>query len=145
MLELILSSTIGKLIIAYAMGFAIGWDREAAARSAGLRTFPLVSSASCVFVLIGVQSFGGETEPIARLIYGLMTGIGFIGGGTIFKSDNHVSGTATAASIWCTGAIGATVALGQYDLAVSLTLISLLTLRLVTPLKAKLADKPKEE
>jgi len=93
--------------------------------------------ASCGFVLIGIDIFGLENpDAQARVVYGLMTGIGFIGGGAILKDQSGISGTATAASIWNTGAIGAAVAFRRYEIAIALTLLNFLTLRLVTPLKS---------
>lgn len=123
-----------KLGIAYALAFPVGWDREADARGAGLRTFPLVAVASCGYLLIGLEVLEGS-ESHARLLYGLMTGIGFIGGGAILKHGGSVSGTATAASIWSTGAIGAAVAWQRLEIAVLLSLINFATLRFVRPLK----------
>lgn len=131
--------------IAYILAFIIGLDREQEARSAGLRTFPIVGMASCGFVLIGIDILGMGPEPQARMIYGLMTGIGFIGGGAILKGQNGISGTATAASIWNTGAIGAAVAYRRYEIAVSLTLLNFVTLRLITPLKDVLRDRRPED
>ncbi|HET9206270.1 MAG TPA: MgtC/SapB family protein, partial [Burkholderiaceae bacterium] len=67
----------------------------------------------------------------------LMTGMGFIGGGAILKGGGSVHGTATAASLWATGAIGAAVGLGAYDVAVMISLFTFLTLWLLTPLKQR--------
>ena len=68
-------------------------------------------------------------------MYGLMSGIGFIGGGAILKTDRNVSGTATAAAIWSTGAIGMAVAFHRYEIAISLSLVTFFTLRFIKPLK----------
>ncbi len=70
-----------------------------------------------------------------------MTGIGFIGGGAIFKEGATVHGTATAASIWCTGALGAAVAFGAWDIAILLSAINLATVRLGRPVKKTLAGR----
>lgn len=123
-----------RIAIAYALTVPIGWDREAHSRGAGLRTFPLVSVASCGYLLIGQQMLEGS-DAQARLLYGLMTGIGFIGGGSIIKGAGGVSGTATAASIWNTGAIGAAVAWGRFEIAIVLSVINFATLSLIRPLK----------
>ena len=66
---------------------------------------------------------------------GLITGMGFIGGGAILRQQDSVKGTATAASLWVTGAIGAAVGLGSYDVAVVLTLVTIATLWIMAPLK----------
>lgn len=130
----------GHVAAAYLLALPVAWDREKAARTAGLRTFPLVAVASCGFVVVGTQLAAGSADSLSRVIQGLMTGIGFIGGGAILKEGDTVTGTATAASIWNTGAIGAAVALGRYEIALVLSIANFLTLRLLTPLKASLAS-----
>jgi putative Mg2+ transporter-C (MgtC) family protein len=116
------------------LAMPLGWDRESRSRGAGLRTFPLVAAGSCGFLMLGQVVLQGS-ESHARLMYGLMTGIGFIGGGSILKDGGSVTGTATAASIWNTGALGAAVAWQRYEIAVVLSLINFLTLRYVRSLK----------
>lgn len=123
------------LAIAYALAFPIGWDRERAERSAGLRTFPLVAIASCGFVQATEALLRNSPDATARVVEGLITGVGFIGGGAILKQGSTVHGTATAASLWATGAIGAAVGLGAYDVAVVVAAFTILTLRLLAPLK----------
>lgn len=120
---------------AYALAFPIGWDREKHERSAGLRTFPLVALASCGFVQATEDLLAGSPEATARVIEGLITGVGFIGGGAILRDGHMVRGTATAASLWSTGAIGAAVGLGSYDVAVTIAAFTILTLKLLTPWK----------
>ncbi len=89
-------------------------------------------------MLIGHSLVGDDPDALAKILYGLMTGIGFLGGGAILKSDNNVSGTATAASIWNTGAIGSAVAFQRYEIAVVLATINFLTLRYFEPLKEEI-------
>jgi putative Mg2+ transporter-C (MgtC) family protein len=137
----------GLVLTAYLLALPVAWDREKAARSAGLRTFPLVAVASCGLAKLRVQHANRETECVARIIQGLITGIGFIGGGAILKHGGAVHGTATAASIWSTGAIGAAVALGRYEIAVVLSAVNFLTFRFLTPLKHSFveSDKPSDD
>src|SRR5262245_46763103 len=111
----------GKVAGAFALALPIGWERERDDRSAGLRTFPLVAVASCGYVLVAESVFGAAGPDHSRLLQGLITGIGFIGGGAILKSAGTVRGTATAASVWNTGAVGAAVAYGAYEIAVILS------------------------
>lgn len=118
------------LLIAYALAFPIGWDQEQEARSAGLRTFPLVAVASTGLMLISRALFGADPDANARVLQGLIAGIGFVGGGAIIKSEHRVEGTATAASIWMTGVVGGAVGFGLYDIAVILAAVNFLTLRL---------------
>ncbi|QDU86577.1 putative Mg(2+) transport ATPase [Planctomycetes bacterium Pla163] len=117
------------LAVAFLLALPVGWDRERAGRSAGLRTFPLVAVSSCAYVVRSIYAFGADTQAQARVVQGLITGIGFVGGGAIVKSSDRVQGTATAASIWTTGAIGATVAFGRLDIALLLSLTTFATLR----------------
>jgi len=131
--------------IAYLLALPVAWDREQNARSAGLRTFPLVAVASCGYILLAMSVFAGERESIARIVQGLMTGIGFIGGGAILKHGMSVRGTATAASVWNTGAIGAAVAFRRYEIAVILSLINFLTFRFLTEFKDDNAEKKNQE
>lgn len=122
------------LAVAYVLALPIGWNREREERSAGLRTFPLVAMAACGFVMIAIEVLGPDSPQHSRILEGLMTGIGFVGGGAILKQGDRARGTATAASLWATGAIGAAVGYGQLDIAVILSLVTVLTLVLMTPL-----------
>ena len=83
---------------------------------------------------------GGSAEAMARIIEGLITGMGFIGGGAILRKEDSVRGTATAASLWVTGAIGIAVGIGSYDVAVMLTAATAFTLWLLPPLKRLTKD-----
>jgi putative Mg2+ transporter-C (MgtC) family protein len=123
------------LAIAYVLAFPIGWNREREERSAGLRTFPLVAVATCGFVQAAEGIIQDSPEAMARVIEGLITGMGFIGGGAILRLKDSVKGTATAASLWVTGAVGTAVGLGIYDVAVILAIVTFLTLKVLTPLK----------
>src|SRR5919206_3667663 len=105
---------------AYLLALPVAWDREREARGAGLRTFPLVAVASCGYVLMTHRLFADSPDAQARVLQGLMTGIGFVGGGAILKKGADVRGLATAASIWNTGAVGAAVAFGRYEIAIVL-------------------------
>jgi putative Mg2+ transporter-C (MgtC) family protein len=133
------------LAIAYALAFPIGWNREQEERSAGLRTFPLVAIATCGLIQ-GAESFtAGHPEALSRIIEGLLAGMGFIGGGAILKNSGSVRGTATAASLWVTGAIGIAVGLGSLDVAVMLTVITFVTLTFAAPLKDIVNDGPTKD
>ena len=126
-----------RLAGAFALALPIGWERERASRSAGLRTFPLVAAASCAYVLLGRTFAGDAAEPQARIVAGLMTGIGFVGGGAILKSRGRGRGTATAAGIWMTGAIGAAAGYGRWELAVAMSSLTFVTLWSLTRLERR--------
>ena len=130
------------LAAAYLLAVPIGWDREKAERSAGLRTFPLVAIASCGFIQATERVIGAEPEAMARIAEGIITGIGFIGGGAILKGGCEVHGTATAAALWATGAIGLASGLGAYDVAVTICVFTALTLYVLSRLKPKEEGRP---
>ncbi len=128
-----------KLLAAFVLALPSAWDREVSTRRVGLRTFPLVSLASCGYVLLGTHVLY-DSGAQARVLQGLITGMGFIGGGAILKEKGTVKGTATAASLWATGAVGAAVGYGQFTIALIVSLASFLTLRLLTPVKDEIRD-----
>ena len=129
--------------VAYILTATIGWERERESHSAGVRTFPIVGMASCGYLLL----IGYQPDPGAqsRLLQGLITGIGFIGGGAILKEGATVTGTATAASVWNAGVIGAAVAMDHYGIAITLAILNLFTLRALLPLKKWLDRKKSAE
>lgn len=129
-----------QLSIAWIIALPVAWDRESASRGAGLRTFPLVAVAACGYTLVGMSVLD-STEAESRILQGLITGIGFIGGGAILKKGNTVEGTATAAGIWNTGLIGVAVAFARYEVAIVMSLINFLTLHFVGRLKSEVPEK----
>lgn len=120
------------LAAAYLLAIPIGWDREKAERSAGLRTFPLVALAVCGFIQATEGLLSSEPEGMARVVEGVITGVGFIGAGAILKHGTSVIGTATAASLWSTGAVGVATGLGAYDVAIVVSGATFLTLRILS-------------
>lgn len=123
------------IAISYCLALPIGWNREQEERSAGLRTFPLVAVASCGFVQAVEATMAHDPSALARVLEGVIAGIGFLGGGAILQQRRSVKGTATAASLWVTGAMGVAVGLGSFDVAVVLTAFTLLTFWIMAPLK----------
>ncbi|MEO5614846.1 MAG: MgtC/SapB family protein [Cypionkella sp.] len=124
-----------KLVLAYLLALPIGWNREKEERSAGIRTFPLVAMAACGFAIIAIGVLGKDSPEQAKVLEGLITGVGFIGGGAILKQGVQARGTATAASLWGTGALGAAVGYGLVDIAVILSAVTYVALRILSPLK----------
>src|SRR5947209_65156 len=92
---------VGRMLLAYLMTVPLGWERERQAHFAGLRTFPIVGMACCGLVLAAHDDVPG----LSRVLQGLITGVGFVGGGAILKDGATVHGTATAASILNTAVI----------------------------------------
>lgn len=131
------------LLIAYVIALPIAFDRERATRSAGLRTFPIVSMASCGFLLVARAVLGNDPDALSRVMYGLIAGVGFLGGGMIVRDRSTAHGTSTAASIWATGAVGMAVAFQHYDIALSLAALNFLSMLAFKPVKAALDVKKK--
>ncbi|WP_394123863.1 MgtC/SapB family protein [Psychrobacter nivimaris] len=125
-----------QLSIAFILSLPIALNRELEDNGAGLRTFPLVTIASCAFMLVGMDIYQGSNAE-ARIMYGIITGMGFIGGGAIFKDENGAKGTATAAGLWNTAAIGISVAYSRYEIAIILSIVGFLILQFSKPFKPK--------
>ena len=133
----VIARNLFAIAVAFVLALPLGWEREQTERSAGLRTFPLVAMASCGYVLLAVNVLRDHPEAQARVLEGLITGIGFIGGGAILKSGGTVRGTATAASVWNTGAIGAAVAFERHEIAIILAIINFAALRWLSSFKVE--------
>ena len=128
---------LARVLAALALARPIGWEREHGRSSVGLRTLPVVAMAACGFALVGRWTPGADAESQARIIQGIASGVGFIGGGAILKDGINVRGMVTAATIWNAGAIGIAVAYGNEEVAIVLTVMNFLILLLLTPLSHK--------
>ncbi|MBI4286194.1 MAG: MgtC/SapB family protein [Chloroflexi bacterium] len=119
-----------RLLLAAALGAAIGYQRERAGKPAGLRTHALICTGSALFTLASIYGFGGITDP-SRVAAGIVTGIGFLGAGAILRREERiVVGLTTAAAIWTVAAIGLAVGTGLYLLSLVTTLVVLIVLML---------------
>jgi putative Mg2+ transporter-C (MgtC) family protein len=109
-----------RLVLAALVGAIVGYQRERVGKAAGLRTHMLVSLGAAVFILAGVES-GMSDDDLSRIMQGLATGIGFLGGGAILKitTEREISGLTTAAGIWLTAGVGVAVGLGHWGLAIA--------------------------
>lgn len=121
-----------RLILAAILGAVIGIEREIKNRAAGFRTHIIVSVGACLIMLIGIDAIGDiskdQARDTARLAGQVVSGIGFLGAGTILQKNNGVSGLTTAATLWLSGAIGLAVGIGYYEGAIIATVICLITL-----------------
>lgn len=121
-----------RLILAAILGAVIGIEREIKNRAAGFRTHIIVSVGACLIMLIGIDAIGDiskdQARDTARLAGQVVSGIGFLGAGTILQKKNGVSGLTTAATLWLSGAIGLAVGIGYYEGAIIATVICLITL-----------------
>jgi putative Mg2+ transporter-C (MgtC) family protein len=130
-MDFFLTEDILKLLIAAGLGSLIGIEREYHSKSAGLRTMILIAVGSTLFTIISAK-LGGDTGRIAANI---VTGIGFIGGGIIFRENNRVVGITTAATVWATAALGMCVGIGYYEIASVSSGIVLVVLYAFVPLQ----------
>ena len=126
-----LPHVIIRLLAAALLGAIVGIQRQTTRKPAGLRTHMLVSLATAAFV-VACSGAGMSSDGVSRVIQGIITGIGFIGAGSILKlSEQHeIRGLTTAASVWMTAAIGVTVGLGSLGIALMLTTLALIILAL---------------
>lgn len=116
----LLIQMLPEVIVASICGIAVGLDREMKNKAAGIRTHVLICVGVAIFTLVGT-SFGKEADP-TRVIGQIITGIGFLGGGVIFKQQDRVVGITSAAFIWFIAAVGVLCGLGYLLSAVILTL-----------------------
>ena len=123
-----------RLTAATLLGAAVGFQREKARKPAGLRTHILVSLGTTVFVL-ACSGVGMSMDGLSRVIQGIVTGIGFIGAGSILKlnEERDIQGLTTAAGVWMTAAIGVAVGLGSLGVALLSTFFTLIVLALAGP------------
>jgi putative Mg2+ transporter-C (MgtC) family protein len=136
-----LMRVIIRLVAAGLLGAIIGIDRERAGKAAGLRTHILVTLGTAIFVL-ACSGFGMSSEGLSRVIQGIVTGIGFIGAGSILKlnDERYVQGLTTSAGIWMTAAIGIAVGLGSLGLAIIATIAAYFILSLAYPVENRLGE-----
>lgn len=120
-----------RLLAATLLGALVGIQRERAGKPAGVRTHILVALGTAVFV-IACSGSGMSSDGLSRVIQGIITGIGFVGAGSILKlnEERDVKGLTTAASVWMTAAIGVAVGLGSLGIALLSTLFTLIILAL---------------
>ncbi len=134
-----LFTTFLRLIIAFVLGSVIGFERERKGGSAGLRTHILVCTGSALIMLVSLYIFelhgGSDSVDPGRIAAGVVTGIGFLGAGTIIRSREGIKGLTTAASIWISSAIGLAVGCGYISAALIVTLIAYLSLSFLKKLE----------
>lgn len=131
-----------RLLVALVLGGIVGLERERQERAAGLRTVTMVSLGSCLFTIVGEFGFT-NTDP-SRVAAQIVTGIGFLGAGTIFLRKDLVRGLTTAATIWATAAIGMAAGTAQYFEAAFTTLLILAVLMVLKPIERRFFKRPNE-
>ena len=123
-----------RLLAAMAMGGLIGLERELRAKDAGLRTHFLVALGSALFTLVSQYGFGADLKDSSRVAAQVVSGIGFLGAGTIIFQKNVVHALTTAAGLWVTAAIGLSCGTGMFAVAGATTVLVLLGLEVVNAL-----------
>ena len=146
-LQMPIGAIFARLTMAFIVGAIIGWDREHRNKPAGLRTHILVSLGAATFTLLAVEMAtlykgqqGMDLDP-TRMLQGIVSGIGFLGAGSIIQGRGSVKGMTTAAGLWMVGGLGAVCGAGLYGLALIATLFALCTLTLVHTLRVKIESQ----
>jgi putative Mg2+ transporter-C (MgtC) family protein len=128
-----------RLGLAALLVLPLGWERDQRSRSAGLRTYPLLSVSVCGFLLVA-QRTGGPAEQ-ADALYGVLLGMGFVGSGAIVRSPAHSHGLSTAVSLWVAGAIGASLAYGNALLSMAVLLLAIVGSWAPAPVRQRKATR----
>ena len=126
-----------QLLLALMIGAIIGTEREYRSKSAGLRTMIMVSLASCLFTMLSLR-IGVENPD--RLAANILTGLGFLGAGVIFKDDNRISGITTATTIWMVAALGMAIGAGYFFLSLLGTGLVLIVLTFLVYIQEKIDE-----
>ena len=136
-----LTHVLIRLVAATVLGAIIGAQRQRAGKPAGLRTHMLVTMGTAVFVL-ACSGVGMGPDAQARVIQGIITGIGFIGAGSILKLDRErdIQGLTTAAGVWMTAAVGVAVGLGSLGVAILSTVFTLVILSIAKRFEPRLGS-----
>ncbi len=134
-----------RLVVAVVLGGAIGWEREASGKPAGLRTNILICAGAALFTDLSIRFGGiaieGAVRDPARIAAQIVTGIGFLGAGTIIQARGTVTGLTTAATLWVVAGIGMSVGSGSYIEAVGATALVLVVLVLLAPMENAIARR----
>ncbi|AQT67320.1 magnesium transport protein MgtC [Anaerohalosphaera lusitana] len=137
------------LLMAFTLGGLIGIEREINGKPAGLRTNIIICVGAAAFTVLGRHFAGEATEEVpeafARLAAGIITGVGFLGGGVLIREGSTVHGLTTAASIWLVTSIGIACGIGSYALAITVTLLALVVLLGLSPVAHRIRDVKDEE
>lgn len=132
------SDFIMRLAVALLLGGAVGFERQWRMKSAGLRTNTLVSLGSAAYILLSVYINGTEGGDAGRIAAQIVTGIGFLGAGVIMKDGFNIQGLNTAATIWCSAAVGSFAGMGMFPQALMVTLAIVATHLIMRPISDKL-------
>src|SRR5262245_12478320 len=124
-----------RILIGFVLGGAIGVERYTSGQPAGVRTHMLVAGGAACFMSVAIFGFGQSGAPPDRIAAQIVSGVGFLGAGTIFRTRASVHGLTTAASIWVAAAIGMLSGAGMFAVGAFATAVALITLRVVAKLE----------
>jgi uncharacterized membrane protein YhiD involved in acid resistance len=122
---------IAKLVLAMVLGILLGLERIHAHKTAGMRTYALVTMAAAFFVIIA-QGFTTEVDPIVRMASQIIVGVGFLGAGLIIFKDGHIENLTTAAGMWMCAGIGMAVGFGMFGEAVFVSVLTFFVLGILS-------------
>ena len=133
---------VARLLLAAGLGSVVGWERERLQWAAGLRTHMLVAVGSCLMIIVSAYGFSAVLsqrvilDP-SRIAAQVVTGVGFLGAGSIIFRDEAIKGLTTAASIWAVAGLGLAAGAGLYTAAIATTIIILVILAGLKPLEER--------
>lgn len=136
---------MARLLLAFVLGGVLGFERQVRHRPAGLRTHMLVSTGAAAFTIASAFAFPGQSaqQDPTRIAAQIVTGVGFLGAGTIWRTPSTIRGLTTAASIWLVAAIGLLCGAGMYVLAGFATLLGFIALYVLRiPIRRRHAGEP---
>jgi putative Mg2+ transporter-C (MgtC) family protein len=137
-----------QVVVAALLGGLIGLEREARGREAGFRTNILIAIGACLFTILSVEGFplqDSAARDSARVAAQIVSGVGFLGAGALFQTRNQIKGMTTAATIWLVAAIGMTVGVRAYGLAIFTSVLTFVVLSLLRPISKTVGHWKKEE
>lgn len=127
-----------RLLVAGGLTGLLGVEREVRGKEAGLRTFTLVGIGSALFTVIGPLISQTSNADVTRIAAGVVTGIGFIGAGLIFRQESHTKNLTTAAGVWAAAAVGMAAGVGLFFLATAATIFMLISLTVYGVIERKI-------
>ena len=136
-----------QVAVAALLGGLIGSERESRGSVAGFRTNMLIAMGACLFTILSIDGFplkGSSAQDSARVVAQVVTGVGFLGAGAMFQGRRRMKGLTTAATIWIVAAIGMTVGVKAYPLAIFSTVFTWVVLHLLLPVSKSIGRKKKD-
>ncbi len=141
------SEFVLRIVLSGVLGSVVGIERARSGQSAGVRTNMMIAVASCMFTWLALEIFGkqyNEPQNAGRIAPQVISGVGFLGAGTLQQSKNKIRGLTTAATIWLVAAIGMSVGVGEYWNAIFVTIFALIALVILAPASERIKESAVE-